>query len=245
MKKKLKRENIFREGDAILPSLYWDMILAEYIRPILFTCVDKYNFLYICSCFYAGADAVKWILVKTTEEAVIQLLQNQIPIHDIFSNAEDVYLLTLSERGAQPQAVKNAARDVPEHYFPTAGYDMDAEDGEFDEEIAELRERIAERESAPYEDAIPFIEETYLFSYYMRKQNLPDIVEMKYADFLPSDAKQQMDSYYRERQFFTLFFSRKQTNVSGFQRNPQAEGLFRNRSAFVSVQVPACSISAC
>ena len=209
MKKKLEQNDLFRKGDFVLPSVYWDMVLAEYGRPILFTCLDEYDNLYICSCYHAGGDAVEWMLVKTTEEAVIKLLQNQIPIHDMFSDAETVYLLTLSERGAQPQAVKKATQDVPENYFPTAGYDMDAEEGEFDEEIAELRERIAERESDPYR-VISSVQTTLIpVFFYKWKETFPDI---KAVDMISKDA---LESYaFSEETSFRLFFARTQADIS-------------------------------
>ena len=253
MNKKMKQENLFHKRDSVLPCLYRDMILAEYIRPILFTCLDEYNHLYICSCYHADGDAVKWILAKTTEEAVIRLLQNEIPIRDMFSGAEKIYLLTLSERGAQPQAEEKATEDVPENYFPTAGYDMEADEGEFDEEIAELRERIAERASDPYE-LLSSGRTTSLFSFYsLPKQNFPDIVEMKrivtnalesYSYRSPSGVQWQTDGYYRERQLFHLFFFRTQVNISGFKKNPQTEELFLRQFDFQApIQVPARSLS--
>ena len=247
MKKKLEQNELFRKGDSVLPSVYWDMILAEYGRPILFTCLDEYNQLYICSCYHAGGDAVEWMLVKTTEEAVIKLLQNQIPIHDMFSEAETVYLLTLSERGAQPQAVKKAAQDVPEHYFPTAGYDMDAEEGEFDEEIAELRERIAERESDLYETILSVQIEPFLFSYSVWKPNALDMTkaEQVLTDVLKSrrscfslDALYWQSNVSYEEQLFRLSSVLTRTNVSAFPRKERMVKFSESRSDSYKASIP-------
>ena len=247
MKKKIKQDNLFRKGDSVLPALYYDMVLVEYIWPILFTCLDEYDNLYICSCHHADGDVAKWMLVRTTEEAVIKLLQNQIPIHDMFTEAETVYLLTLSERGAQPQAVKQAAQDVPEHYFPTAGYDMDAEEDEFDEEIAELRERIAKRESDPYETILSVQIEPFLFSYSVWKPNALDMTkaEQVLTDVLKSrrsyfslDALDWQSNVSYEEQLFRLFSAWTRTNVPIFPQKERMVKFSESRSDSYKASIP-------
>ena len=147
MKQNMTELEIFRKGDDVLPALYWGMIFVEYIRPILFTCVDEYGELYICSCYLADAKSVNWMLAKTTEEAVLNLLKDKISIHDIFYQAgEYIYLIKLSAGNSEPTAVRKLICDIPSEFFPTDGYYMEAEDGEFDEEIEELQSRINERD---------------------------------------------------------------------------------------------------
>lgn len=132
---------IFRKGDRLLRTLYMDMIFLEDIRPVLFTCVDEYNTLYICSCFRANGERADWMIVQTSEESVIALLTNQMPIHDVFSNGREIFIMTLMAGTRKLETKAFPRREVPEDTFPTDGYYMEPDEGEFDEEIEELRRR--------------------------------------------------------------------------------------------------------
>lgn len=134
---------IFLTGDKNRPELYWDMVLIEAVRPILFTCKDCNDNLYICSCHCADSEKCEWIIVPTTCEKVIDLLSNQLTIREIFDCCDGTgFLATLYADHTTTIVKRVKINEIPSHILPTAGFYMDAEDGEFDEEIAELNERV-------------------------------------------------------------------------------------------------------
>lgn len=124
------------------PALYMDMVFVESIRPILFTCVDEDGRLYICSCCYASGDKCTWIIADTAPDDVISLLRNECEIRDMFGNNGRVTVVTKYAGTERPEIRSFALQDVPEELLPTKGYGMDAEEGEFEEELKELQSRL-------------------------------------------------------------------------------------------------------
>ena len=137
---------IFRSGDNILPTLYWDMILVQYVRPILFTCRTAFDQLYIFSCYQADATGIKWLAARTTEEKLIQLLKNEIEIHDMFFN-EDKTVFLVEQAGATEEKTveRKLTSEVPAEIFPSSSYYLEAEDDEYSDEIRELKERMEKK----------------------------------------------------------------------------------------------------
>lgn len=133
---------IFLKQTNELPTLYMDMVFVESVRPILFTCVDEDGLLYICSCCYAAGDMCVWIVAGTTLDEVISLLSNQCEIWDMFGTKESLAVVTKYSAVEHPEIQLLALRDVPAEFLPTKGYGMDAEDGEFEEELKELQSRL-------------------------------------------------------------------------------------------------------
>lgn len=137
--------NIFLKGDSILPNLYMDMILVESTRPILFTCIDSDEKMFICSCHCADSEKCEWIIVDTTPENVINLLLNKVTIREIFDCGNgSSFIVTLCGGRGRPLIQKVDFKDISDEILPTNGYYMDAEDGEFDVELTKLRERLAD-----------------------------------------------------------------------------------------------------
>lgn len=133
---------IFLNQTNELPTLYMDMVFAESVRPILFTCIDEDGLLYICSCCYAAGDMCVWIVADTTLDEVISLLSDQCEIWDMFGAKESLAVVTKYSAAERPEIQSLALQDVPAEFLPTKGYGMDAEDGEFEEELKELQSRL-------------------------------------------------------------------------------------------------------
>ena len=135
-------KKIFLNKANELPRLYMDMVFVESIRPILFTCMDDNDQLYICSCGYASGDKCVWVVENTTLGNVISLLRNECEIWDMFGNSERVAVVTKYSGVEYPEIQSLALQDVPKEFLPTKGYGMDVEDGEFEEELEELQSRL-------------------------------------------------------------------------------------------------------
>lgn len=129
----MKIENIFRKIPDFC-NIALDTILFESRYPVMFTCKNEGD-LYLFICCLVNAEKVEWIGTKTTYDNLIQLLENKITIRNAFLNiTENKILIVYNGEGVDCKAVKGG--DIPDHLLPTAGEYMDAEEGEYEEEIA-------------------------------------------------------------------------------------------------------------
>lgn len=136
------KKSIFLNKTGEFPTLYMDMVFAESVRPILFTCTDEDDQLYICSCCYASGDKCMWIIAKTTLNSVISLLKNECEIWDMFGHNKRVTVATKYREAERPEIQSVNLQDLPQKLLPTKGYAMDAEDCEFEKELKELQSRL-------------------------------------------------------------------------------------------------------
>lgn len=135
-KKNLK---VFLQQNHLLSNLYLYMVFVESIRPILFACKDEEGGLYIGSCHCATASKCEWILARTTYDRLIELLTDKITIRDVFvQDNTDAYVVTLHAESDKAE-IKKQSLLVIDNILPTAGYYMEAEADEFEEELAELQ----------------------------------------------------------------------------------------------------------
>lgn len=127
-------------------ELQIDKILFESYYPVLFTCLDKNDGMYLCVCYQANADAFKWLLAKVRSETIIDLLSNKITIRDAFlKDRGDRYSIFRSDGQFSPPLDTDAELwdYKTSKALPSAGEYMDAEDGEFAEEIEYFKSKIA------------------------------------------------------------------------------------------------------
>ena len=133
-------ENVFRKipefSDIVL-----DTILFESKYPVMFTWKNKGD-LYLFICCLVNAEKVKWIGSKTTYDNLIDLLENNITIRDAFLNiTENKIIVEYNGKETEYKIVKG--KDVPDNILPTAGEYMEAEEGEYGEEIALFKRQNA------------------------------------------------------------------------------------------------------
>lgn len=120
-----------------------DKVLFEANYPILFTCLDKHQELYICVCSQNNEKGKKWLLTKTTPRLVIEMLSDKIAIRDIFLKFPDFRISVMAdEYGIQMK--KNDENDWKDDsiYLPQADEYMEVEEGEFNEEIDYYKQMI-------------------------------------------------------------------------------------------------------
>ena len=114
-----------------------DKVLFESFYPILFTCTNNKNELYLCVCCTRKEQLQIWLLTKTTPAVVIDLLENNITMRDAFFAVEyDRY--TIIYQGNNRTIKINDSEYWDKEcsiYLPTKGEYMDAEENEFAEEI--------------------------------------------------------------------------------------------------------------
>lgn len=138
----MQNEKFFESQE--LGKLMMDRIFFAGNYPILFSCEDESDNIYLCVCCQNTAQIKKWLMVRTTFEAIIELLQDEVTIRDAFLR-EKTYRYSIIYTNGIYHLEKNNKDDWNELtsiYLPTEGEYMDAEDGEFDEDIAYYRSEI-------------------------------------------------------------------------------------------------------
>lgn len=137
-----RNANVFLEENCHLPTLFRDMVLVEAERPILFTCVDKSDYLYICACHCANGEKCEWLVAHTDPIEMIELLTDKREIRNMFPADKNIWVVTQRKDGTQVRLSKD--RKALETILPTEGYYMDVEPDEFTDELMILRHRLDE-----------------------------------------------------------------------------------------------------
>lgn len=132
-------KQVFLNQNRLLPTLYYYMVFVQTNRPILFACRDDALNVYLCSCHCSSGEKTEWIIVPTTYDTLAWLLTDKITIRDAFTeDNSECFLATMRANRSSVTVVQRQLRTV-EAIMPTAGYYMEAEPGEFDEELEQLR----------------------------------------------------------------------------------------------------------
>ena len=131
-------EKIFRRVSAF-SGIILDKILFESKYPVLFTC-KKNDDIYLFICCMVSASKVEWIGTKTDCDTLIGLLENKITICEAFLNVTgEKYLVKYD--GSEVFYTETKAENIPYKLLPSAGEYMDAEEGEYAEEIKVFESR--------------------------------------------------------------------------------------------------------
>ena len=59
-----------------LGELRIDVVLFESYYPILFTCLNENNDLFLCVCCQSNKEGRKWLITKTTPNIVVKVLKD-------------------------------------------------------------------------------------------------------------------------------------------------------------------------
>lgn len=144
-------------------NLKLDTILFESKYPVLFTASDEKK-IYLFICCLVNAAGAKWIGTETDYGILIKLLKNQLTIRDSFlAGAKKKLMAEFSAETGKTTCIPTEIRDIPGAFLPTKGEYMDAEDGEYAEEIA-----VFTRRSKLEEYQIRRLEKSYISLRYKR-----------------------------------------------------------------------------
>lgn len=138
-----RMNNTFKLG--IYGELVTDKILFEANYPILFTCKNEKGDLFICVCCQNNAQGKKWLLTRTTEELVIDMLRDNISIREVFLSFSECRISVYA--GNEYIVKENEEADWGENsiFLPKKNEFMEAEPGEFDDEIDYYQNILAEK----------------------------------------------------------------------------------------------------
>lgn len=135
---KMEIEAIFRKVPDF-HDMVLDVILFESRYPVMFTC-KKGDEVYLFICCFVTVDKAEWIGTRTTYENLIGLLENKITIRDAFLNVTDDKII-IDYNGKIVDYRRERSRDIPKKLLPAAGEYMDAEEGEYAEELSIFKRR--------------------------------------------------------------------------------------------------------
>lgn len=118
-------------------QLYYEKVFFEGAYPIIFTCVDDRRNRYLCVCCQNNKEGRRWLISSTTPATIIAMLQNRITLRDAFLQSYNVRVSAFSTNG-NLECTNNDPYIWSDDsiYLPKEGEAIDAEDGEFDEEIS-------------------------------------------------------------------------------------------------------------
>lgn len=160
-------EKIFRKVSAF-SGIILDKILFEGEYPVLFTC-KKDDDIYLFICCMVSASKVEWIGTKTDYDTLIGLLENKITIREAFLNVTDEKYLVKYD-GSEVFYTETKAENIPDKLLPSAGEYMDAEEGEYAEEI-----KVFESRNRNFEYRIqPHINSFWILNLFVENINLSD-----------------------------------------------------------------------
>ena len=134
----MKIEKIFRKIPNF-EKVILDTILFESKYPVLFTCKNGKD-IYLFICYFVNSEKIEWIGTRTTYDNLIELLENKITIRDAFFNVTNNKIM-VGYDGKEVRYELKKSSEISEDILPTVGEYMDAEEGEYEEEIAEFKKR--------------------------------------------------------------------------------------------------------
>ena len=74
-------------------SLFLERVFVEYDGPLFFLCKDTFQTNFLCAASIETDDFRSWTVVKATVERIIEVLNDQITLYDLFKQAESGKIL--------------------------------------------------------------------------------------------------------------------------------------------------------
>lgn len=120
----------------IYGQLYIDRVLFESYFPIIFTCINDNNKIFICVCCQNNKKGCKWLVGKTNGASIIKLLRDEITLRRLLleHSSGSVSVNYINEQ--YTISYNNSDWEENSPYLPKVDSYMYAEDGEFNDEIA-------------------------------------------------------------------------------------------------------------
>lgn len=135
----MNKEDIYFKNLQYIGDLKMSYIIFHYEYPILFTCTDKNNTLYLCVCCEIRKEQ-RWIITQTNNEELLKMLEDKITIREAFINKKfNHYIVRYYGEGIKETCEKVKVEEIDILDLPTEGEYIEAEENEFKDYIKELR----------------------------------------------------------------------------------------------------------
>lgn len=116
-------------------NLKIDKIFFESYYPILFTCKNENNSIFLCINYQRDLKYNKWLIVNILPKTIIELLKNKITMEDsLLKDKKLKYIIIYNNRNkiCQIKEIDNIKNNID---LPAINEFLDAERNEFLEEI--------------------------------------------------------------------------------------------------------------
>lgn len=117
-------------------QLYLDRVLFESYFPIIFTCINDNNEIFICVCCQNNEKGCKWLLGKTSGINVVRMLRDEITLRQLLVECSSGKISVDYIQNEYTIFYNNSDWDENSVYLPKTDSYMYAEDGEFEDEIS-------------------------------------------------------------------------------------------------------------
>lgn len=137
-----KDKQLFKEI-PLFNNLTLDMVLFETSYNVLFTAIDN-DKIYLIICFEKDGNHCKHLITETSYNTIIKLLDNKITIRETFIQEPlNKIIITQNHNGFHYEIVD--VKDIDDNVLSTEGMYMESDDGEFNEEIKILKDRLKKK----------------------------------------------------------------------------------------------------
>lgn len=116
-------------------QLYIDKIIFESYFPIIFTCKDDKNNIYMCVCCQNNEKGIKWLVGKTDSKSIVKVLEDKITIRELLLYNTEEHISIECINGDYSVEYNNSDWKENSIYLPKKDSYIYADEGEFDEEI--------------------------------------------------------------------------------------------------------------
>ena len=116
-------------------QLYIDKIIFESYFPIIFTCKDDKNNIYMCVCCQNNEKGIKWLVGKTDSKSIVKVLEDKITIREVLLCNSEEHISIEYINGDYNVEYNNSDWKENSIYLPKKDSYIYADEGEFDEEI--------------------------------------------------------------------------------------------------------------
>lgn len=124
-----------------------DKVFFEASYPILYTCTDGNSSLFLVVCCQNNTAGSKWLVTKTTEENIIQMLSNKITIREAFIKPSGEKFTFIGKDGQVNIKENGNEWDLNSKDLPSSDVFLDPDPEEFDDDIEYYQTRIGKRYS--------------------------------------------------------------------------------------------------
>lgn len=122
-----------------------DRVLFESNIPIIFTCVNEVDELFITVCCRCNREGYKWLAGKIMAEDVIAYLEDKISLRTLLTDISKEHMSIDYIQGGYVVEYSNSDWDDGSIYLPNPDSFIEADEGEFDEDIEYYRDSIKRR----------------------------------------------------------------------------------------------------
>lgn len=115
--------------------LHMDKVLFEANFPIIFTCLNENNDIFLCVCCQNNIQGCKWLVGKTKADFIVAMLKDKITVRQLLLDYSDGRITVDYVNGEYKISFDNSDWDDKSIFLPKEDSYLDAEEDEFKDDI--------------------------------------------------------------------------------------------------------------